>query len=228
MHIDVRHRPAESVAHVKMNAGESIRAESGAMLAMVGGIKVETNGPASSGGLLKSLKRKVLGAESFFTNTFKATDNDAAVWLAPRLPGDMVVHEVNSSHELMVQGGSFVAAPMSVSIDTRFEGLGGLFSGEGLFFLKIHGHGPVVLNAFGAIDAIDLDGELIVDTGHLVAFTSGVGYTVQKAADDWLTSLLSGEGLVLHLKGKGRVYLQTRNPDEYGKAAGRHLAPIEH
>ena len=226
MQIEVVHRPVHAVARVDLANGDAIRAESGAMVAMHGPLQVSTDGPgAAKGGLLGGLKRAVLGAESFFTNTFKATGDGAQVVLAPALCGDMTVHEVDSTSELVIQAGSFVAAPATVAIDTRFEGLKGLFSGEGLFFLRASGYGPVLINAFGAIDAIDLDGEIIVDGGHVVAFTSGIGYQVQKAASGWITSLLSGEGLVMRMQGRGRLYLQTRNRDEYGRAVGPLLKP---
>jgi uncharacterized protein (AIM24 family) len=94
-----------------------------------------------------------------------------------------------------------------------------------MFFLNATGHGPVVLNAFGAIHAVDLDGELIVDTGHLVALTGGLDYQVTKASHGWIASYLSGEGLVLRVHGRGRLYLQTRNPKEYGQTVGRMLPP---
>ena len=98
---------------------------------------------------------------------------------------------------LLVSTWNRVAAPDSVSIDTRWQGFKGFFSGENLFFLAASGRGPVLMNAFGAIETLELDGELIVDTGHLVAFTGGIDYEVTKASDGWIASFLSGEGLVL-------------------------------
>jgi uncharacterized protein (AIM24 family) len=48
---------------------------------------------------------------------------------------------------------------------------------------------------------------------------------VEKAGSGWIASYLSGEGLVLRLRGRGRVYLQTRNPNEYGRTVGSQLPP---
>jgi uncharacterized protein (AIM24 family) len=83
----------------------------------------------------------------------------------------------------------------------------------------------VLVNAFGAIEEFDLDGDIIVDTGHLVAFGAGIEYQVTKASRGWIASYLSGEGLVLRMSGRGRVYLQSRNPKEYGRAVGSQLPP---
>ena len=52
--------------------------------------------------------------------------------------------------------------------------------------------------------------ELVVDTGHLVAFTSEVDYSIGKVGG--LRALLAGgEGLVMKFKGSGHVWIQTRN-----------------
>jgi uncharacterized protein (AIM24 family) len=83
------------------------------------------------------------------------------------------------------------------------------------------------MNAFGAIETVDLDGELIVDTGHLVAFGAGVDYEVATASRGLIASFLSGEGLVLRLRGRGRLYVQSRNPNEYGSSVGAQLPARE-
>lgn len=226
MRYEIQYRPAHALATVHLEPNESVRAEASAMVSISSSISVETQGrSAAGGGILRSLKRSVLGGESFFTNLYTARQGSGHVSLAPGLCGDMVAHEVTPSHTLFIQGSSYVCAPDSVALDTKFQGLRSLFSGESMFFLKATGSGPVLLNAFGAIEALDLDRELIVDTGHLVAFTSGLEYTVEKAGSGWISSYLSGEGLVLRLRGRGRVYLQSRNPNEYGRTVGGLLPP---
>jgi len=224
MDIDIEYRPAHSLAVVQLAPGESITAESSAMVSMSSGMQLSTDGPMSKkkGGFLKNLGRAFLGGETFFTNTFTATGSRGEVTLAPTLCGDMAIHELDGD-ELFIQGSSYVAAPDSVQLNTRWQGMKGFFSGESLFFLQATGYGPVIINAFGAVDVIDLDGELIVDTGHLVAFTGGLTYEVGKAGSGWISSFLSGEGLVLRMRGRGRLYLQTRNPSEYGSAVGSRL-----
>ncbi len=222
MHYDIQYRPAHSLAVVSLEPGESIRAEASAMVSMTSNIAVETQARAGSGGILSGLKRSLLGGESFFTNRFTAQGSGAHVTLAPQLCGDMVVHQL-SGGQLFIQGSSYVSAPDSVHIDTKFQGFKGFFSGESLFFLAASGHGPVLLNAFGAIETLDLNGELVVDTGHLVAFTEGIEYSIDKAGRGWIQSFLSGEGLVLRMRGIGRVYIQSRNPSEYGKSVGPKL-----
>jgi uncharacterized protein (TIGR00266 family) len=225
MHFEIQYRPAHSLATAHLEPGESVRAEASAMVSMTRNLVIRTDGPAGRGGIVKSLKRAMLGGESFFTNTFTARDTPGHVSLAPALAGDMLAVELRRGEPLYIQGSSYVAAPDSVELDTRWQGFKGFFSGESLFFLEATGVGSVVVNAFGAIESLDLDGELIVDTGHLVAFSSGIEYQVTKASRGWITSYLSGEGLVLRMAGRGRVYLQSRNPNEYGRSVGALLPP---
>jgi uncharacterized protein (TIGR00266 family) len=226
MQFDVQYRPAHSLAIVHLGLNETVRAEASAMISMTRNVRVETQARAP-GGLFGGLKRAMLGGESFFTNTFTATGGPGHVTLAPSLCGDMIVHELRPGEDLFIQGSSYVAAPDTVRLDTRWQGMKGFFSGESLFFLHATGQGPVLVNAFGAIQTIDLDGELIVDTGHLVAFTSGIEYKITTASAGLIASYLSGEGFVLHVSGRGRLYLQSRNPSEYGGAVGRNLPPRE-
>jgi uncharacterized protein (TIGR00266 family) len=225
VHFDIHYRPTHSLAIAHLGPGESVRAEASAMVSMTRNLTITTDGPMRQGGLLRSFKRAMLGGETFFTNTFTAQSTAGHVTLAPTLSGDMMAIDLRPGEPLFIQGSSYVAAPDSVELDTRWQGFRGFFSGESLFFLEAAGSGPVLVNAFGAIEAFDLDGEIIVDTGHLVAFGAGVDYEVTKASRGWIAAYLSGEGLVLRMAGRGRIYLQTRNPNEFGQAVGSQLPP---
>ena len=56
---------------------------------------------------------------------------------------------------------------------------------------------------------MDMGQELVVDTGHVVAFTDNVEYSVGKVGG--IGSLIAGgEGLVLKFNGSGQVWVQTR------------------
>jgi uncharacterized protein (TIGR00266 family) len=227
MQFELLYSPAHTLSVATLEAGESVRAESGAMVSMSSNISLTTDGPLNrkTGGLFGSLKRVLLSGETFFTNTFTAQSGRGEVTLAPSLTGDMAVHDLGAHEALYIQGSSFMAAPDTVRLDTRWQGFKGFFSGENLFFLEAKGTGPVLMNAFGAIETIDFQGELVVDTGHLVAFTSGITYEVSTASPGLLQSFLSGEGFVLRLRGQGKLYLQSRNPNEFGTSVGRLLPP---
>lgn len=211
MQTEVHYSPAYAAAKLTLARGETVRAEAGALLAMSPGITLETS---TQGGVLKGLKRSVLGGESFFMNTYTAQHDGAEMFVAPALPGDMVAWPLNST--LYVQSGSFVACSGNIQVDTQWGGAKTFFSREGLFMLRISGQGELVLSSYGAIHAIDLQpGQTYtVDTGHMVAWTEGVQYAVRKIGG-WKSTLFSGEGLVVDLTGPGRIYLQTRSQDAF-------------
>src|ERR1700710_251297 len=86
MQTEILYGPAYAAAKVTLNAGEARRAEAGAMLAMTPTLQVETS---TQGGVLKGLRRSLLGGESFFMNTFTAQANGDELWLAPTMAGDV-------------------------------------------------------------------------------------------------------------------------------------------
>lgn len=212
MQTEIQYRPSYSLAVVKLDPGETIRVEAGAMVGMSPGITLETK---AAGGLLASLKRSMLGGESFFMNLYRAPAQGGEITLAPVLPGDMVVRELKGE-TLLVQSGSYVASSEGIEIDTKWTGAKTFFAREGLVMLKASGTGTLILSSYGAIHEKELGpGETYtVDTGHLVAFSEGMGFNVRMVGGIKST-LFSGEGLVVDLTGPGKVLMQTRSEDAF-------------
>jgi len=211
MQHEILYRPSYSLLKVDLARGESICAESGAMVSMSGGVGIRT---AARGGILGALKRSVLGGESFFVNTFNA--NEAGeVTFAPSLPGDIWAIELNGQ-EVYAQSGSYIASSEGIEVNTKWGGAKTFFSKEGFFLLKISGTGTVFLSSYGAIHEITLapDQKYTVDTGHMVAFDEGVGYSVRRVGGIKST-LFSGEGLVCELTGPGKILIQSRSADAF-------------
>ncbi|MGD9573005.1 MAG: TIGR00266 family protein [Thermoleophilia bacterium] len=211
MDIAIRHAPSFAVARCALGGGEVVRAESGAMMATSEGVAIEAS---MQGGLMKSLRRGVLGGESFFMTTYTAPPEGGWVDVAANLPGDMALIEVGET-PYFVQRGSYIASESEVDIDTRWGGFKSMFGGEGGFLIRASGHGTVVLSCYGALDRVHLEaGEtMVVDSGHMVAFQEGVSFTLRRAAQGkTMQSLKSGEGFVFDFRGPGELMVQTRNP----------------
>lgn len=209
MEHELLYQPAYATLRLTMQPGETVRAEAGALVSMSDGIQMETK---AQGGLLKSLKRSVLGGESFFVNTFTAHAPGEALF-APALPGDVSAIGLQG-RTIYAQSGAYMVSTSDVEVDTSWGGAKTFFSGEGLFLLKLTGTGNVFLSSYGAVHPIDLDPgqRYTVDTGHIVAFSEGVGYNVKRVGGIKST-LFSGEGLVCEMTGPGRIWLQTRSAD---------------
>ena len=212
MDVNILYRPAYSLGVIRLGPNEEIRVESGAMVSTSQGVTVETK---AAGGILKSLARSVLAGESFFQNTFRAPAGGGEVTVAPAPPGDLFVLELRNE-SLMVQSGSYVASEMGIHLDTKWGGAKTFFASEGLIMLRASGTGKLLLSSFGAIHEVNLQAgqTYTVDTGHLVAFSEGIGFKVRRVGG-LKSTIFSGEGLVVDLTGPGRVLLQTRSTDAF-------------
>jgi uncharacterized protein (TIGR00266 family) len=224
MEVKIEHGPGNSAAKVRLAAGQTFTAEAGSMIALSGGVSLTTSThKKSSGGILKAMKR-LLAGESFFLNHFTASANGGEVWLSATLPGDMMSYELKNEN-LIVQGGSFVACDEGVSIDLGWQGFKSFLSGENIFWVHLKGSGTVVLSSFGAIYPVAVDGEYVVDTGHIVAFNETLNFTIRKAGKSLIGSFLGGEGFVCRFKGKGTVWCQSHNAGAFGRGLGPMLRP---
>jgi uncharacterized protein (TIGR00266 family) len=225
MQTEILCRPAASVGKLTLEAGESVTCEVGAMIAMSTGFHVETSTQARGGGGIWAGVKRMVGGENFFLNHFTAQRANQTLIVGPGLCGDVVLHRQRGG-SLIVQGSSWLASGPGIHVDTSFAGVSkALFSGEGLFWLKVSGEGEVLLNSFGAIYEVQIDGTHIVDSGHIVAYEDSLDFSVGKLGDSWIQSFLSGEGLVCHFRGQGKLYCQSHNPPAFGRLLGPMLQP---
>ncbi len=227
MQFEVQFSPAYSLAIARLEQGESVMAESGAMVSQDSHIRMETSASQGKGvkGILKGLGRSMFLGESFFRNTFHADNGSGEVTFAPSLPGDIMVYPMQGQ-DLIIQQQSYMASGTGVEIETKWGGFKSFFGEGRLFWIRAFGNGPLALNAFGAVKEIDLDGSYIIDTGHIVAFEPTLTFSIKKVGS-WFSTIFSSEGLVCRFEGKGKLYIQSRNPSEFGRLVGGKLPPRE-
>ncbi len=209
MHYEILDKPDYGIIRVSFDqAGEQLLVEASAMVARDTALQMQTQ---LQGGMLAAAKRKMLGGESLFQNTFTATSPGQTLWVAPGPEGDVESLEFDGTQEVFLNSGAFLASAPTITVDSKWGGARGFFSGTGFFLLKASGTGPLFFNGYGGIHAVDVGpAGYICDTGHIVGFTSGLEYNVTKVGG--LKSLFfSGEGLVCRFQGQGRLWLSTRN-----------------
>lgn len=216
MRYEILYPEAFPVVKFNLARGEKIKAESDAMISMSTTIDVKGK---MEGGILSGLARKFLTGESFFFQELVATRGDGEALLGHALPGGILDVELDGSYGLTVQKDGFLASTDGISVDTKVQNLSrGLLSGEGFFVLNVTGKGTVFVSSYGVIHPINLEAgqEVIIDNGHLVAWPSYMEYTIEKASSEgWISSIMSGEGLVCRFRGPGVVLIQTRNPGSF-------------
>lgn len=183
----------------------------GAMLATSYGVAVDARIP---GGLFASLARAALGGESLLVSTFTAGQQGGWVDVAPALPGDLHVVELDGTTGWCLSRGCWLASDVGVELKTQWGGFRSMFGGDGGFLLHASGAGVVVVSCFGAMDVLNLgQGEFVtVDTGHVVAYADCLQSRIRPITQGIAQSMRSGEGLVFDFAGPGQVLTQTRNP----------------
>lgn len=210
MEVQIRQQPSFAVARLLLAPGEPAQVESGAMAATSYGMQVQSQ----SGGVMKGLGRALLSGESFYLSTYTAPQNGGWVDVAPNLPGDIQVVNLDGRTGYCVTKGSWLASSHGIQIETRWGGFSNMLGGEGGFLTHATGQGPMVVACYGALEVVNLQpGEMItVDSGHVVAYADTVQSQTRKIAGGVMQSLKSGEGLVFDFAGPGQILTQTRNP----------------
>lgn len=210
MRYEIRHKPAFSTLFLQLQPGERLTAEAGAMASMSGELQIITG---FSGGFFPALLKRFFGGESIFVNTFhNPTDRPLDLVITQSSIGDVVRLELKAGDEICLQPGAYIAHMGGVKMAVNWAGFKSWFSGEGLFKLKMQGPGLVFFGAYGGITERRVQGELIVDTGHLVAYSPQLQMNVQLSGG-LLGSITSGEGFVNRITGQGKIYLQSRSID---------------
>lgn len=208
---------------IGLDPGETVVAEAGAMMYMDGDIQSDTVfGDGSGGDEGKGFMDKVIGAgkralagESIFMTTF--TNRGAGkkmVSFAAPYPGKVIpVDLADCQGQLICQRDAFLCAARGTAIEIAFQKKigAGLFGGEGFIMQRLVGDGLAFLHAGGTIIKKELStGELLkLDTGCLVAMTTGIDYDVEFVGN-LRSAIFGGEGLLLAtLRGPGQVWLQS-------------------
>lgn len=220
------------IVEVELDPAETVIAEAGAMNYMEDGITFEAkmgDGSKADDGIfgkLMSAGKRVLTGESLFLTHFTNTGSGKKrVSFAAPYPGKIIAYDMaRAGGELLCQKDAFLAAALGTDVGIAFtKRLGtGFFGGEGFILQRLRGDGMVFLHAGGTVIEKELNNDVLrVDTGCLVAFTTGIDYNIERAGS--LKSMFfGGEGLFLAtLSGTGTVLLQSL---PFSRMADRILA----
>jgi len=209
------------IVEVELDPGETVIAEAGAMNYLEPDITFEAKmgdgsdpGEGMMGKLLSVGKRALTGESIFMTHfTHAGSSGKRRAAFAAPYPGKIMAMDLSElGGELTCQKDAFLCAAFGTRVSIAFnKRLGsGFFGGEGFILQKLNGDGNAFVHAGGTITKRELNGETLrVDTGCLVAFTSGIDYDIERAGN--LKSMFfGGEGLFLAtLRGHGTVWLQS-------------------
>ncbi len=193
---------------MKLEAGETVQCEAGAMSWMDPGIEMQTQG----GGIGKVFGR-IMTNESAFMNIYTATV-PGEIAFASKFPGAIRAMRVTPSEPLIIQKGAYLCSVGNIDSEVYIQKRigGGFFGGEGFLMRRYTGDGLVFLEVDGfAVDyRLEAGQRKIVNTGNVVAMQgSGMSLDIVqiKGAKN---ILLGGEGLFnTVVTGPGWLMVQT-------------------
>ena len=208
------------MVEVELDPGEAVIAEAGAMNYMEDDITFEArmgDGADVDQGFMSKLfsagKRLITGESLFMTHFTNQGHGKRKLTFASPYPGTIVPMDLAKlGNEIICQKDSFLCAAMGTKVDIAFnKKLGsGFFGGEGFILEHLQGDGMAFLHAGGTVIEKKLNGETLrLDTGCLVAFSSGIDYDIEMTKG--LKSMFfGGEGLFMAtLSGHGKVWIQS-------------------
>lgn len=208
---------------IELDPGETVIAEAGSFMMMDEGVGMETifgdgSGGDTGGGLMGKLfgagKRLLTGESLFMTAFTNEASGKKHVSFASPYPGKIIPLDLSLlGGQMICQKDAFLCAAKGVSVGIAFQKRlsTGFFGGEGFIMQRLEGDGMAFVHAGGTIKELELtSGETLkVDTGCLVAMTSGVDYSIE-FVKGVKTALFGGEGLFFAtLRGPGKVLVQS-------------------
>ena len=201
----------------KLDAGESIECQKGAMSWMTPNMQMQTGiSGGNKGGLLGALggiAKSALTGESMFRNTYTSQGGPGEIAFASTFPGDILCIELNGGNSIVAQKQAYLANSQGVNMELFFQKKvgAGFFGGEGFIMQKFTGTGMVFLEINGGVYNYDLGPgqSMLIDTGYLAAMDATCSVDIETVAGVG-NALLGGEGLFnTRVTGPGRIWLQT-------------------
>ena len=191
----------------KMNKGDEILCQNGAMIWMDSGIEMKTEG----GGIGKALGKMFTG-EAMFSNRYIA-NNLGEIAFSASFPGEIRAIELTPGHGIIAQKGAYLASDPTVDMSVFFQKkiMGGFFGGEGFIMQKFTGTGTLLIEVNGSSYEYNLlPGEKkIIDTGYLIMMEDTCTMDIEKIKGV-KNIVLGGEGLFnTVITGPGKILLQT-------------------
>ena len=207
----LENEPFSGIITVTLKKGESVYAEPGTMVCAKG---MAMSTERANRSFIKTMKLWAFGQESLFRNKFTAVEKDSKLCLAPPVPGGINYVAVKPNKPIFIQSGSYLASSEDVLLETSFEGVKGILSGESLFFIKLSGtkEGKAWFFGMGSVKIIELQaGETLqIDSGCLVGYEHTLKYTIGQVGG-LKSFVFGGEGFVMNFSGHGKIWIQTRN-----------------
>jgi len=184
-----------------------VRVEPGSLYFMKGNLKMQAS---TGGGVVQGLARKMVSGETFFVNEIVGSGE---IYFEPTF-GHFMLQKVDKNEGgLIVDRSLFYAGTQGLDISAVIQKniSSALFGGEGFFQTRIYGNGIAILcSPVPAQEIIkyQLNNEkLFVDGNFALMRNEAINFKVEKSSKNWLSTGVSGEGLLQTFEGSGFVWI---------------------
>ena len=194
-----------SILQVGLNAGEMVRAESNALVtALPASVKISAS---TNGGVFQAASRAFAG-ESFFLQEITAKEDGVMLELAPKSLHGLAEICLKEGISYYIRKDGFFAAQRNIKCAGTIGGAKE-FVAQSLALLQVEENGWFVVEAYGGVKQLHIPKgkSAIVDNSHLVAWPTHAKYSVRRASNSIMDSIMSGEYVVLKFKGPCTVYV---------------------
>lgn len=209
--------------HISLSKGETIFAESDAMVMMDATLDLEAS---MQGGFFKSMARKFANDSSFFRQKVTAERGDGDILLAPKFSGNIEIIDIDRNNEYYLNDGVHIASQDTIQMDAVTQGVFKAMAGGtgGFFITHAYGHGKIAVGSYGDIFALDIDESTprLIDNNHVVAWSTTLQYSLSASTSqkkgligNLINSQLTGEAMITKFSGRGRVYICSRNKIDF-------------
>lgn len=185
---------------------ESVEVQAGAMNYLQGNISMVSG--ITPGNVVKRVVGGKITGEKAARPVYTGT---GMLVLEPSFKHFLVLRLDNE--DIIVDKGMFFCAQRGVEVEAVMQRSlsAAVAGGEGLFQIRLHGSGLVVLESdvpLCEIDMMHLNNDmLMVDGNFAILRSSSLGFTTERSAKTLVGSAVSGEGLVNVYRGTGDVWL---------------------
>ncbi|HAU35178.1 MAG TPA: TIGR00266 family protein, partial [Lysinibacillus sp.] len=202
------------LVEIALEDSESVFIQNGSMVYHSQNVTLNTRLNSKGAGLGKlvgAIGRSMVSGESMFI-TQAVSNGDGKLALAPNTPGQIIALQLGVK-QYRLNDGSFLALDGSAQYKMERQSVGkALFGGQGGFFvMTTEGEGMLLVNSFGSIKKIELNGDtMTIDNAHVVAWSKELDYDIH-LENSFMQSIGTGEGVVNTFRGTGEVYIQSLN-----------------
>ncbi|MCL6095308.1 MAG: AIM24 family protein [Actinobacteria bacterium] len=201
------------VLEVVLDIGEEVISTHGELSWMSPNLEMsQTTGTGGKHGLMAGLKR-LAGGGGLFLTRYRASNGQAMVAFAAKLPGRIFPVEITSGAGFYVHRHGWLCATPEVQPSVGFQQSfrGGLWGGDGFVLERLEGQGTAWVELAGEIMTYDLASgqSLLVHPGHVGVFQDTVSFQMTRVPG--IANKLFGEDgfHLVALTGPGTVWLQS-------------------